>query len=121
MKTPLLKQFGAAFFIMLCTTLKFQEPKWKLSVYLNTDYRWIELGTTGFGLLPVAGNAPAYAVEITTVNAEENTAELVAQKLASAKTESKRAVKLHPLNTDDHVIRVTVVFADFEVAALKIS
>ena len=120
MKTPLLKQFGAAFFIMLCTTLKFQEPKWKLSVYLNTDYRWVDLGTTGFGLLPIAGNTPAYAVGIATINAEEKTAEVVARKLDAAETELKRAVELHPLNTDTQIIHTTIAFADFEVAAMKI-
>ena len=92
-----------------------------MSVYLNTDYRWVELGTAGFNLLPVAGNAPAYTVGLTTINAEENTAEAVTRKLAAAETELKQAVELQPTNTDAHVIRVAVVFADFEVAALKIS
>ena len=85
-----------------------------------TDYRWTDLGTTGFSLLPVTENTPAYAVGIATVNAEEKPAEAVAQKLASAETTLKRAVELHPLTTDAQVIHTTVVFADFEVAALKI-
>lgn len=92
----------------------------RTAIYLNTDYRWVDLGTTGFGLLPIAGNTPAYAVGIATINAEEKTAEVVARKLDAAETELKRAVELHPLNTDVQVIRVTVVFADFEVATLKI-
>ena len=99
---------------LICTAIR-------AAICLNTDYRWVELGTTGFGLLPVAGNAPAYAVEIATVNAEENTAKAVTRKLAAAETKLKQAVELHPLNTDAQIIRVAVVFADFEVAALKIS
>lgn len=92
----------------------------RTAIYLNTDYRWVDLGTTGFGLLPIAGNTPAYAVGIATINAEKKTAEVVARKLDAAETELKRAVELHTLNTDVQVIRVTVVFADFEVATLKI-
>ena len=90
-------------------------------INLCTDYRWVELGTTGFGLLPVAGIPPAYAVGIATINAEENTAEAVTRKLDAAETELNQAVELHPLNADAQVIRVAVAFADFEVAALKIS
>ena len=90
-------------------------------INLCTDYRWVELGTTGFGLLPVAGIPPAYAVGIATINAEENTAEAVTRKLDAAETELNQAVELHPLNADAQVIRVAVVSADFEVAALKIS
>ena len=74
----------------------------------------------GFNLLPLAGNAPAYAVGLTTINAEENTAEAVARKLDATETELKRAVELQPLNKDVQVIHTTVVFADFEVAAMKI-
>ena len=92
----------------------------RAAIYLNTDYRWTDLGTSGFGLLPVAGNAPAYAVGLTTINAEEQAADAVAQKLAAAETELKQAAELHPLNTDAHVIRVTVVFADFKVATMRI-
>ena len=93
----------------------------RAAIYLNTDYRWTDLGTSGFGLLPVAGNAPAYMVGIATINAEEQAADAVAQKLAAAETELKRAAELHPHNTDVQVIRVTVVFANFEVAAMKIA
>ena len=74
----------------------------------------------GFNLLPLAENAPAYAVGLTTINAEENTAEAVARKLDATETELKRAVELQPLNKDAQVIHTTVVFADFEVAAMKI-
>ena len=89
-------------------------------INLCTDYRWAELGTTGFKLLPTAENAPAYAVEITTINTEEETADAVAQKLAAAETELKQAEELHPLNTDAQIIRATVVFSDFEMVVLKI-
>lgn len=89
-------------------------------INLCTDYRWAELGTTGFKLLPIAGNAPAYAVGIATINTEEETADAVAQKLAAAETELKQAEELHPLNTDAQIIRATVVFSDFEMVVLKI-
>ena len=92
----------------------------RVLINLCTDYRWVELGTTGFGLLPVAGNTPAYAVGIATINAEENTAEMVAQKLDAVQTKLKRAAALHPLNTDTQIIHTTVAFTDFEVAAMKI-
>ena len=72
-------------------------------------------------LQPVTGNAPAYAVGIATINAEEKTADAVAQKLAAAETELKRAVELHPLNTNAQLIHATVDFADFKVVALKIN
>lgn len=89
-------------------------------INLCTDYRWAELGTTGFKLLPIAGNAPAYAVGIATINTEEETADTVAQKLAAAETELKQTEELHPLNTDAQIIRATVVFSDFEMVVLKI-
>lgn len=98
---------------LICTAIR-------AAICLNTDYRWVELGTVGFNLLPLAGNAPAYAVGLTTINAEENTAEAVARKLDATETELKRAVELQPLNKDVQVIHTTVVFADFEVAAMKI-
>ena len=92
----------------------------RVLINLCTDFRWVELGTTGFGLLPVAGNTPAYAVGLATINDEEQTAEAIAQELAAAETELKQAVELHPFNTDAQVIHATVVFADFEVATMKI-
>ncbi len=92
----------------------------RAAICLNTDYRWVELGTTGFGLLPVAENTPAYAVGIATINAEKKATDAVSHKLAAAETELKRAVDLRPFNTGAQVIHATVVFADFEVAAMKI-
>lgn len=92
----------------------------RTAICLNTNYRWVELGTTGWGLLPVTGNTPAYAVGLTTINTEKNTAEAVTRKFDTAETKLKRALELPPLNTDAHVIRVKVVFSDFEVAAIKI-
>lgn len=98
---------------LICTAIR-------AAICLNTDYRWTDMETTGFRLLPIAGNAPTYAVGIATINAEEKTAEAVAQKLAAAETELKRAVELHPLNTDAQVIHATVVFSDLEVAEMKV-
>lgn len=92
----------------------------RAAICLNTDYRWVELGTTGWGLQPVTGTPPAYAVGLATINAEEKTAEAIAQKLDAVQTKLKRAVALHPLNTDTQIIQTTVAFADFEVAAMKI-
>lgn len=92
----------------------------RVLINLCTDYRWVDLGTTGFGLLPVAGNTPAYAVGLATINAEEKTAEAIAQKLDAVQTKLKRAAALHPLNTDTQIIHTTIAFADFEVAAMKI-